>query len=54
VKERLPDIPVILVSGEPPSDSVDAARRAGVAKFLIKPLLPSQVARAVDEILGLD
>ena len=45
-------VPVIAVTGHALKGASDDARAAGVDRYVVKPCLPEELARVVDELLG--
>jgi PAS domain S-box-containing protein len=55
IKDHAKDNPVvIMISAAEWSTIVDEAKKAGVDKFLSKPLFPSAIAEVINECLGVD
>lgn len=46
-----PDMPIIMATGHSASVSAEKAKRYGIKKFLMKPLVRSEVRKAVKEVL---
>jgi len=53
VKDKLPNaVPVLMISAVRWIEIEDKAKKAGVEKFLSKPLFPSSIAETINECLG--
>lgn len=48
--DRGDPIPIILLTADCTKEARDEAESAGITKFLTKPILPSQIVRAVEEV----
>jgi DNA-binding response OmpR family regulator len=53
LKELLPDVPVIMVSGQERRGTADRARALGASDFLCKPFAAEDLEAAVRGVLGL-
>jgi len=53
LKELLPDVPVIMVSGQERRGTADRARALGASEFLCKPFAAEDLEAAVRSALGL-
>lgn len=49
-----PDIPVILCTGFSEQISEEKARKMGIRKFILKPIVMRKLARAVRQVLDKD
>jgi DNA-binding response OmpR family regulator len=52
IKEINPDVPVILLSAKSQLHEIRAGLEAGADQYLIKPLLPEDIAKAVYDYLA--
>jgi DNA-binding NtrC family response regulator len=50
-KQRLPDVPVVMVSGHGPAREIAECMRGGASDFLRKPVEPDQLRLAVQRAL---
>lgn len=51
IRDRFPDVAMLMITGYPDVDSARGAFRAGVTDYLTKPLSPERVVDAVQEAL---
>jgi DNA-binding NtrC family response regulator len=51
VKEKWPNIPVIVMSGYATTEMVEQVSRTEAAAFIAKPFLPDELAEAVAEVI---
>jgi DNA-binding NarL/FixJ family response regulator len=52
VKRRYPELPVMIVTGQPESQYANRCMRAGAAAFITKDRAPEELAQAARTILG--
>ena len=51
VKEKWPDIPVIIMSGYVTHETMEEVAKTDAATFLAKPFTPDELVQAVDQVL---
>ena len=51
VKERWPEVPIVVMSGYPTAETIDDVFQLGAAKFLAKPFTPDELLETVHQIL---
>jgi DNA-binding NtrC family response regulator len=51
IRDRWPDLPVLLMSGYPTSETIEGGMKAGATHFLAKPFTPDELMEAVQEAL---
>jgi DNA-binding NtrC family response regulator len=51
LRERVPDMPVIIVSVKPKAESASVIAKFGVTSYLQRPVLASAIADALDNVL---
>jgi DNA-binding NtrC family response regulator len=52
VKQRQPDIPIIVMSGYVTSETIQEAEELGAATFLPKPFTPDELAETIKSVLA--
>lgn len=50
--EQMPDLKVIIISGDASSEKVKEAITQGARGFIVKPFSPSQVVSRIEQLLG--
>jgi DNA-binding NtrC family response regulator len=51
VKERRPDLPILVMSGYPTPETISSGMRMGATHFIAKPFTPDELIDAVDRAL---
>ena len=51
IRDRWPDLPVLLMSGYPTPETVEGGMKAGATHFLAKPFMPDELMEAVQKAL---
>jgi len=51
MKDKWPDIPVIVMSGYVTSETMEAVAKTDATKFLAKPFTPDELVKALDQVL---
>lgn len=52
IKEKAPDIPIIVMSGYHTWETIEASRQKGAVLFLMKPFTPDELVEAVEKALN--
>lgn len=52
IRKAQPDVPVIVITGYPSSQSAEACRRLGVSHYIRKPFDPAELAQRIRAALG--
>ena len=53
IRKDFPQTPIIVMSGYPTRETIADVLQAGAARFIPKPFRPDDLARAVQDVLGL-
>jgi len=51
VKEKWPDIPIIVMSGYPTPDTITDGAKMGAAAFIAKPFTPDELLKTVQQVI---
>lgn len=51
VKEKWPDIPVIVMTGYPTTETIAEAEELGASRFIAKPFTPDELLEAVHQVI---
>ena len=49
--DRFPDVPVIIITGYPSTESAEETKRLGAVHYITKPFTPDKIADAVRDVL---
>jgi len=51
VKEKWPDIPIIVMTGYPTTETIIEAEKFGASRFIAKPFTPDELLEAVRQVI---
>ncbi len=54
VKQKWPDLPILVMSGYPTPETISSGRRLGATHFIAKPFTPDELIEAVARALATD
>jgi DNA-binding NtrC family response regulator len=51
VKEKWPDVPIIVMSGYPTPDTITDGAKMGAAAFIAKPFTPDELLETIRQVI---
>ena len=51
-RQKKPDTPVIIITGYPSRDSKEESNKLNVSNYILKPFLPQEILKSVNNIIG--